>query len=80
MPLPCRYEAIHHDGDGPGPWCVVSTDPADLWQELAGRTRPTALDGDQADHALLLAALTSGSHPADRIPPPGSAKTRHTAK
>jgi len=40
-----RFEAIHR-GDGPGPGCVVSSDPADLRRELAGRARPTALDGD----------------------------------
>ena len=75
----CRFEAIRRHEDGPGPWCVISTDPADLWRELAGRAPPAAPDGGQADHALLPAALTIGSHPADRIPPPGSATTRHTA-
>jgi hypothetical protein len=30
-----RFEATRHRLDGPGPWCVVSTDPADLWRELA---------------------------------------------
>ena len=40
-----RFEATRRD-DGPGPWCVVSSDPGDLWRELAGRTRPTAPDGD----------------------------------
>jgi hypothetical protein len=39
-----RFEAVHH-GDGPGTCCVISSDPADLWRELAGRARPTALDG-----------------------------------
>jgi len=34
--LTCRYEATRRD-DGPGIWCVISTDPADLWREL-GRT------------------------------------------
>lgn len=29
-----RYEAIRR-APGPGPWCVISTDPADLWSELA---------------------------------------------
>jgi hypothetical protein len=28
-----RFEAIRRSG-GPGPWCVISTDPADLWREL----------------------------------------------
>ena len=41
----CRFEAIHR-GDGPGTCCVISSDPADLWRELAGRARPAALDGD----------------------------------
>lgn len=29
-----RYGAIHR-ASGPGPWCVISSDPADLWRELA---------------------------------------------
>ena len=33
-----RYEAIRRT-DGPGPWCVISADPADLWRELGGRPR-----------------------------------------
>ena len=32
----CRYQAIRRD-PGAGTWCVISTDPADLWRELAGR-------------------------------------------
>jgi hypothetical protein len=38
-----RFEAIRRPG-GPeaGPWCVISTDPADLWRELAPWTRPGA--------------------------------------
>jgi hypothetical protein len=28
-----RYEATHRP-DGPGPWCVISTDPTDLRREL----------------------------------------------
>ena len=31
-----RFEAIRRD-PGPGIWCVVSSDPADLWRELAPR-------------------------------------------
>ncbi len=32
----CRFEAVRRPGSpGPGPWCVISTDPADLWRELA---------------------------------------------
>ena len=34
-----RYEAVRRDG-GTGPWCVVSTDPADVWRELAAHVRP----------------------------------------
>jgi len=53
----CRYEAIRRHEDGPGPWCVISTDPADLWRELAGRAPPAAADGNRADrprrHRLL---------------------------
>jgi hypothetical protein len=34
-----RFEAIRRPG-GPqaGPWCVISTDPADLWRELPAVT------------------------------------------
>ena len=32
-----RYEATRRD-PGPGTWCVISSDPADLWRELAPRT------------------------------------------
>jgi hypothetical protein len=28
-----RFEAIRRD-EGPGTWCVISSDPADLWREL----------------------------------------------
>jgi hypothetical protein len=35
-----RFEAIRRPGvPGPEPWCVISTDPADLWRELAACTR-----------------------------------------
>lgn len=33
-----RYEAIRRQTDSGGPWCLISTDPADLWREL--RPRP----------------------------------------
>jgi hypothetical protein len=34
-----RFEATSRPGrTGPGPWCVISTDPGDLWRELAPRT------------------------------------------
>jgi hypothetical protein len=56
-----RFEATRRD-DGPGTWCVVSSDPGDLW-ELAGRARPAALDGDVLDRALLMARLTISTYP-----------------
>ncbi len=62
-----RFEATRR-GDGPGTCCVVSTDPADLWRELAGRARPAALDGDSLDRALLMPRLTIGTYPPERIP------------
>lgn len=63
-----RFEATRRD-DGPGTWCVISSDPGDLW-ELAGRARPAALDGDDLDRALLMARLTirTISYPLERIP------------
>jgi len=42
-----RFEATRRDADGPGPWCVISSVPGDLWWELAGRLRPAALDRDR---------------------------------
>ena len=62
-----RFEATHR-GNGPGTCCVISSDPADLWRELAGRPRPTALDGDDLDRALLMARLTISTYPAERVP------------
>lgn len=35
----CRFEAIRRR-DETGPWCVISSDPADLWRELAPAVRP----------------------------------------
>jgi hypothetical protein len=35
--LSYRFEAIRRSG-GPGPWCVISTDPAGLWRELTPST------------------------------------------
>lgn len=29
-----RFEAVRRE-DGPGLWCLISSDPADLWDELA---------------------------------------------
>lgn len=63
-----RFEAIRRDDDAPGPWCVISSDPGDLWWELAGRIRPSALDGDHVDRALALARLTINSPPRTGIP------------
>jgi hypothetical protein len=41
--LTYRLEAIRRpDGPQEGPWCVVTTDPADLWRELAPWTRAGA--------------------------------------
>lgn len=34
-----RYEATRRHLDGPGPWCLISTDPADLRRELSPWTR-----------------------------------------
>ena len=61
-----RFEAIRR-GNSPGTCCVVSSDPADLWRELAGRARPAALDGDDLDRALLMARLTISTYPPERV-------------
>jgi hypothetical protein len=45
-----RYEAIRR-ASGPGPWCVISSDPADLWRELAPRIRAGARTGMTAARA-----------------------------
>lgn len=38
-----RFEAIRRtDGPQAGPWCVISTDPADLWRELPAAPAPCA--------------------------------------
>jgi hypothetical protein len=39
-----RFEAVRRR-DETGPWCVISTDPADLWRELAPAVQPQ----DRAD-------------------------------
>ena len=63
-----RFEATRC-GNGPGTCCVISSDPSDLWLELAGRARPAALDGDSLDRALLMARLTiSSTYPPDHVP------------
>jgi hypothetical protein len=37
--LAYRYEAIRRPGTPSiGPWCVISTNPADVWRELAACT------------------------------------------
>ncbi len=59
-----RFEATCR-GDGPGTWCVISSEPADLWRELAGRAQPAALDGDSLDRALLMARFTIGTYPLE---------------
>lgn len=58
-----RFEAIRRHDDGPGPWCVISSDPADLWRELAGRAPPPAVHGDRVDRALAAARATIRSLP-----------------
>ena len=58
-----RFEAIRRRDAGPGPWCVISSDPADLWRELAGRAPPPAVHGDRADRALAAARGTIRSLP-----------------
>ncbi len=50
-----RFEAVRR-GPGPGIWCVVSTDPADLWRELADRASPRRGTGQAA---LLRSARTA---------------------
>ena len=45
-----RYEAIRRES-GPGPWCVISSDPADLWRELAPCIRSGARTGLTAARA-----------------------------
>ena len=62
-----RFEATHR-ADGPGTWCVISSEPADLWRELAGRAQPAALEGDSLDRALMMARLTIGTYPLERVP------------
>ena len=73
-----RFEAIRRD-PGPGPWCVVSTDPADLWRELSGRAPPARTGTGQAA-CCLPPAPPSAFAPADRIPLIDSAKARPTGK
>ena len=72
-----RFEATRR-GDGPGPWCLISSDPADLWHELAGRARPAALDGDRRRiPALPNASLATDSAKTGRLRPtfrPAAAK------
>ncbi len=51
-----RFEAIRRRTDGPGPWCVISGDPEDLWRELAPRADPSP-DGDRAARAPAAAPL-----------------------
>ena len=46
-----RFEAIRRHSDGPGPWCVISTDPAGLWRELTPYTRYATNAGRAAARA-----------------------------
>jgi hypothetical protein len=46
-----RFEAIRRHTDGPGPWCVISSDPADLWRELAPASGPGADTGTRTARA-----------------------------
>ena len=71
-----RSGAIRRD-PGPGIWCVVSSDPADLWRELAGRAPPAA---SRVGRLLCSARTAIGSYPADRIPLIDIAKARPTGK
>jgi len=64
-----RFEATRRDAGGPGPWCVISSDPGDLWWELARRLRPAAVERDPAGHALAMARLTTNT-PSRRGTPP----------
>ena len=57
----CRFEAIHR-GPGPGIWCLISSDPADLWRELAGRAPPAASRADRAASDLLLSRRPHSPH------------------
>jgi hypothetical protein len=48
----CRFEATSRPGrTGPGPWCVISTDSADLWRELAPCTHHGAKTATTAARA-----------------------------
>jgi hypothetical protein len=47
-----RFEAIRRPGStGPRPWCLISTDPADIWHELIPNTRYGASTGTPAARA-----------------------------
>jgi len=50
-----RYEAIRRPGaPATGPWCVISTDPADLWRELAACTRHGANSSQATEPPLSM--------------------------
>ena len=59
-----RSGAIRRD-PGPGIWCVVSTGPASLWREAAGRAPPAA---SRAGRLPRSARTANGSYSAGRIP------------
>ncbi|HYZ52242.1 MAG TPA: hypothetical protein VE733_01850 [Streptosporangiaceae bacterium] len=52
-----RYEAIRRPG-GPQaePWCVISTDPADLWRELAPCARYGADSSQAAEPSISMSS------------------------
>ena len=68
-----RYEAIRRT-NGPGPWCVISSNPADLWRELAGRAPPAAPDSD-----FLLSRRPAFPHVRVRRPGPPPSEARAPA-
>ena len=62
----CRFEAIHR-GPGPGIWCLISSDPADLWRELAGRAPPPGGQTTRAPPPGQRSSPICSAHPHSRI-------------
>lgn len=54
-----RFEAIRR-ASGPGPWCVISSDPADLWRELAPCIRSGARTGLTGHRTLTADSAKTG--------------------
>ncbi len=56
-----RFEAIRRHDDDPGPWCVISTDPDDLWRELgpAGTSTTAPLAHAAPGHQRVSRTATS---------------------